>query len=599
MDLLEQASRMSEKNPAQAIKTIEEVIRQENKGKDQQRVAEAYVLLGNIYEEIDQKELALERYQRAINILTRRKKASGSALIYYKMGNLHLALKQPKSAETSFIICRDEAQSKTLVLQCEEGLADVALLQNDYQSNLSQLDMVQEQVGNDSVALARIEAKRSLNYSYQKDSYNANQSLINSVNTLPREQAIDEKTYAPIQQAQEEVLALNELNNLEEIDIRKLKVNPSNSSPPKLPKNIIINENIKIAERYKDENNLSEASKHLDIAKSVIDDKTEAISVAEVYKKSAELNEKRGNLNAALADFEKYIIAKEDAIKNTQKELEQQIEIVKGQQQIDLMERDFVLEEKDKDLLQSRLQVQNVIIGLLSILLMALIIFFYFLYRNVKAKRRANQMLLLKSLRTQMNPHFIFNALNSVNNFIAKNDEKAANKFLSNFSRLMRKVLDYSKKDFIPFEEEIELNELYLKLEHFRFRDKFEYHFEKKTAFNSYDLEVPPMLIQPFIENAVWHGLRYKTGKGLLHVNLEETDKKLLISIKDNGIGRKKSKALKTANQRKYKSTGLDNVSQRIALINDIYQKNYKIEVSDAFPEKEETGTLVRIWIPI
>jgi len=197
-----------------------------------------------------------------------------------------------------------------------------------------------------------------------------------------------------------------------------------------------------------------------------------------------------------------------------------------------------------------------------------------------------------------MNPHFIFNALNSVNNFIAKNDEKAANKFLSEFSRLMRKVLDYSQKDFISFEEEIELNELYLKLEHFRFRDKFEYQFEKNTDVNLYDLEVPPMLIQPFIENAVWHGLRYKEGKGHLKISIDEVGNELLVKIQDDGIGRRKSKELKTKNQKIYKSTGLENVSKRVALINEIYGKNYTIEVSDFDKSVEETGTLVEIRIP-
>ena len=208
-------------------------------------------------------------------------------------------------------------------------------------------------------------------------------------------------------------------------------------------------------------------------------------------------------------------------------------------------------------------------------------------------------MLLIKSLRTQMNPHFIFNALNSVNNFIAKNDEKAANKFLSEFSKLMRKVLDYSQKDFISFEEELELNELYLKLEHFRFRDKFDYHFENKVKLATYDLEVPPMLIQPFIENAVWHGLRYKEGKGNLGVTINQVDNTLIVSIKDDGIGRENSKALKTANQKKYKSTGLENVSRRIALINETYNKNYEISVEDVNSDAKETGTWVRIKIPV
>ena len=115
----------------------------------------------------------------------------------------------------------------------------------------------------------------------------------------------------------------------------------------------------------------------------------------------------------------------------------------------------------------------------------------------------------------------------------------------------MRKVLDYSQKDFISFEEEMELNELYLKLEHFRFRDKFDFAFENNISEYGYNIEVPPMLIQPFIENAVWHGLRYKEGKGRLNVKIHEDANVLIVTIQDNGIGRKKSRALKTAKPEK------------------------------------------------
>ncbi|MEZ4931952.1 MAG: histidine kinase [Saprospiraceae bacterium] len=167
------------------------------------------------------------------------------------------------------------------------------------------------------------------------------------------------------------------------------------------------------------------------------------------------------------------------------------------------------------------------------------------------------------------------------------------------FSRLMRKVLDHSQKDFIAFEEEIELNELYLKLEHFRFRDKFDYEFQNKVKNKSFDLEIPPMLIQPFVENAVWHGLRYKEEKGYLKIQIDEVEKHLVVTIEDNGIGREKSKALKTKNQKKYKSTGLENVSKRIALINNIYQKNYEINVQDSNENSADKGTLVQIKIPV
>ena len=118
-------------------------------------------------------------------------------------------------------------------------------------------------------------------------------------------------------------------------------------------------------------------------------------------------------------------------------------------------------------------------------------------------------MLELKSLRAQMNPHFIFNSLNSVNSFISKNDDRSANKYLSQFSRLMRMVLENSKHDFVSLDSEIEILKLYLELEHLRFQDKFDYDFTIGGGVKKDEIEIPPMLIQPFIENSVWHGLRY------------------------------------------------------------------------------------------
>ncbi|HFC00714.1 MAG TPA: hypothetical protein ENJ53_07905, partial [Phaeodactylibacter sp.] len=489
---------------------------------------------------------------------------------------------------------------KALRQQCEEGLVDVELLRGNTHKTLSQLNTIESNYEIDSLAASRINAKRSQVYAQQEDYSNAYEALQNSINTIPKNQKLEEKDYEAIGKAKEDILECKDINTDKKIDVTtNFNISTeSNRKKIEVPDELTIQENLQIASLYEDKKDFAKAEHFIKISKDVIDKNTAAASVAEVYKKSADINRKRGEIDAALADLEKYTFAKEESIRDLEAELKKQIEIVQGQQQIDLVKKDFDLEEKENELLKSQLQTQRVIIGLLGLLLLASLVFFYFLNKSAKAKRKANQLLLVKSLRTQMNPHFIFNALNSVNNFISKNDEKAANKFLSDFSRLMRKVLDYSQRDFISFEEEIELNELYLKLEHFRFRDKFEYHFKKNTESSLYDLEVPPMLIQPFIENAVWHGLRYKEGKGQLNVSIDEVGSELLVKIEDNGIGRKKSKELKTSSQKKYKSTGLENVSKRVALINEIYQKNYKIEVSDVDGGAEETGTVVLIWIP-
>jgi LytS/YehU family sensor histidine kinase len=319
---------------------------------------------------------------------------------------------------------------------------------------------------------------------------------------------------------------------------------------------------------------------------------------AEVFKKSSELNFKKGAYEMAQADYQKYTLEKDKIIEAKEQELNQLIAILQGQSKIDLIEKDVAYEEKEADYLEDQLFTQRIIIGLLSLLLLAALAAFYFILKNVKARRQANQLLLLKSLRTQMNPHFIFNALNSVNNFISKNDERSANKFLTDFSKLMRLVLNHSQKDFIALEEELNLIELYLKLEHLRFRDKFDFDFKKETTLSAVDLQIPPMLIQPFIENAIWHGLRYKTEKGQLNVSVQKEGKTILVTIKDNGIGRQKSQALKTINQKNYQSEGLKNVGKRLELINQIYGKNYQISIADANPTETEPGTIVHLKIP-
>ncbi len=195
-----------------------------------------------------------------------------------------------------------------------------------------------------------------------------------------------------------------------------------------------------------------------------------------------------------------------------------------------------------------------------------------------------------------MNPHFIFNALNSVNQFISQNDERTANKFLSEFSRLMRLVLENSQQDFIPLAKEEEILSLYVKLEHYRFRDKFDYTIRVDDELNKETIELPPMLIQPYIENAVWHGLRYKESKGNLDVHIRKDATGLKVEITDNGIGRKKSTELKTENQKKHNSTGLKNIQDRLNILNTVYKTNYRVQIEDL---PADSGTRVTISLPI
>lgn len=260
----------------------------------------------------------------------------------------------------------------------------------------------------------------------------------------------------------------------------------------------------------------------------------------------------------------------------------------------ELRDKEIELLKKDQDLKDSTIKRQKIISWVLGIGLLAIGVLLFFIYKNNREKKISNQLLVLKSLRNQMNPHFIFNSLNSVNSFIAQQDERSANKYLASFSKLMREVLEYSQEDFIPLSKEIEILKIYLDLEHFRFKDTFDFEFIIDPSINREDYLIPPMLIQPFVENAIWHGLRYKKDKGKLTVVFKQMTDHILITIEDDGIGREQSKALKTSNQKKMKSTGLKNVENRLAIIKNVFKRKLIVDIQD-IKTNQATGTKVFI----
>ncbi|MCP1301949.1 histidine kinase [Chryseobacterium sp. S0630] len=250
--------------------------------------------------------------------------------------------------------------------------------------------------------------------------------------------------------------------------------------------------------------------------------------------------------------------------------------------------------EKEKELKDELIRKKNVfnysLIGAL-ILLTGLIIF---IFRTLKKVQTKNKKIALQSLRREMNPHFIFNSLNSVNHFIATNNELEANQYLTKFSKLMRGVMENSTEDFIPFQQELDLLQNYLALEKTRFADKFDYEIEVDESLNMQNLHVPGMLIQPFLENAVWHGLRYRTDKGFLKLSFEKSESHLNILIEDNGIGIEESKKQKTQHQKTREGRGMKNTLERIQLLNDLYKKEITCSVKD---KENNSGVLVTIQI--
>jgi tetratricopeptide (TPR) repeat protein len=321
------------------------------------------------------------------------------------------------------------------------------------------------------------------------------------------------------------------------------------------------------------------------------DFKLEQKSVQEL----AMIYEKKGQLTLALDLYRRYFLKYDELLEkngiNDKNVLTLNEEFLKQEQRIS----ELIETQKLRDLDFAR---QKKILWSLALIIVVFGLLTWLLVRNIREKQRANMQIKIQSLRSQMNPHFIFNSLNSVNNFISKNDERSANKYLSDFSKLMRAVLKNSDLDFVSLESEIETLRLYLELEHFRFGNKFTYALTIDESIEPNQVQIPPMLVQPYIENAIWHGLRYKEDKGELLVRFYLEGGHLFCTIIDNGIGRKKSAELKTSNQKQQQSTGIKNTKERIELLNKMYKTKLQIRIEDLEQNGEALGTKVLISLP-
>jgi hypothetical protein len=229
-------------------------------------------------------------------------------------------------------------------------------------------------------------------------------------------------------------------------------------------------------------------------------------------------------------------------------------------------------------------------------------ILFVVLYnRQMRLKERHKQdHLRLESLRAQMNPHFVFNSLNSINYFISKSDRLSANRYIASFSKLIRSILDHMSHEYINLSEEVASLEEYMQLEFLRFGDKFDYNINTDAIENTAKWEVFPGILQPFIENAIWHGVRgLEDRKGFISIAFKLPEKdRLQCLITDDGIGR----ALSSGNNNIFpgkKSRGIDMVLERLQIVNSLNNSNYSVVIDDLYPGREECGTRVIIDLPV
>ncbi len=201
----------------------------------------------------------------------------------------------------------------------------------------------------------------------------------------------------------------------------------------------------------------------------------------------------------------------------------------------------------------------------------------------------------MSALRAQMNPHFLFNCLNSINRYIVRSDSETASNYLTKFSRLIRLILQNSKSPTVSLKNELEALRLYIDMEEMRFENRFEYSIGIDNVVEPEYIEVPPLLLQPYVENAIWHGLMHKESKGRLTVEVAKKNGSLRCVIEDNGIGRQKAQQLKSKSATRDKSMGIKITNDRL----NLYQAHTHVEIIDLFDQYGcPAGTRVVLHIP-
>jgi hypothetical protein len=599
VDLLKKADGLKITAPQEALELVKEALALSISQRNLVAEGSCYNLLGEINLQIDEWKLALENFTTAYEKLSVNEKKGRNELLkcLHGLGESSLKLQMHDQALKYFV------RFKALANTSQKAEADIFISEVYFQMGkfadaLRVIESIVPPKVVDANFESRIADQKAKIYARTNQLEKANENLRSSQNLSRAASKL--KTESPAktevtQSAKEEIsdVLVEQKKYDQEIELRNNSIdfnieqkNPGEVSKDKveLSKALVMK-----GEPYAAIRELEEAAF---IADTIGDPNKQAVA----YLALAELYDQNSNPAGAITTYKKYSQAVERLQKQDQKLLLEKSTLIKTQRDIEELAKYVEVSKQEEQLAQAVVFRQKLIIYGLLLIIVIVAVTSYFIYKNAVASKTANQLLALKSLRSQMNPHFIFNALNSVNHFVAQNDERTANKFLSEFSRLMRLVLENSQEDFIPLFKEEEIISLYLKLEHYRFRDKFDYAIEFDDAINKESVEIPPMLLQPYIENAVWHGLRYKDSKGFLLVKSTLENNELVVEISDNGIGRKRSVELKTANQMKHNSTGLKNIEERLTIINEVYRSDYRVKIEDA---TGNSGTVVRVYIPV
>jgi tetratricopeptide (TPR) repeat protein len=331
----------------------------------------------------------------------------------------------------------------------------------------------------------------------------------------------------------------------------------------------------------------------------------------DAYKVLYSVYESRGKADSAYFYYHSYIQTKESL---TDEQTKGKFAANKYVEKIEILNNEKLIGQQRLKIQDQQLRNEALIRKILIVFVFIVLLLSFLLIRNIFLKRRNEKLkneniykglqqktseMEMQALRAQMNPHFIFNCLNSINSFIMKNESQAASDYLTQFSRLIRLVLNNSKKAWIPLEDEIDMLRLYLDMERLRFKDAFRYDLYCEKDVDASCLFIPPLLLQPFVENAIWHGLMHKKGNGLVTISFKVEDDILHCTIIDNGVGRSAAANAGSKSSQTHKSMGIQITRERLALINgELDDKKVVFTIEDVIDKKGQvSGTKVDLHI--
>lgn len=599
--ILREADKLKTKEPELALTKVQEALGLSLTQRDDFNEGKSYLLLGEINESIEEWNLALDNYNRAFQKLSDQYKSTKENQRALKgLGDMNLRLGNYTAALQHYQQILDQKLNSSERTERQLDVSEVYYQMGDYRGALDVIERINYNSKiSDPAIESRIQNQKAKIYAQLNDPGKTRESFSNSINTLRSNKKADTKEQLPeeqyFQDNKEEIAgALRSQGRYDdEIDIRNQSIEYNLEA-----KNLkeVTKDKVELSKVFEAKGETTEAITELEEAARIADTINNPKAQANAYLALADLYDKNGRSVQAISAYKKYSSSVSRLESLSEKQLNEKANLLKIQKDIEEVTKNISVGQREETIERATVARQQLVIYGLLFIIGIVLTTSYFIYKNAQASKVANQLLALKSLRSQMNPHFIFNALNSVNHFIAQQDERTANRFLSEFSQLMRLVLENSQEDFITLQKEQEILSLYLKLEHYRFRDKFDYEIILDEEVNTDTVQVPPMLIQPYIENAVWHGLRYKESKGKLSLKFRKKQNTLVVEIIDDGIGRKRSTELKTENQKKHNSTGLKNIEERLTIINKVYKANYRVSINDL---NDPSGTQVLIYLPL